>query len=65
MDNRLEDIDKRLIVVEATMATKDGLADVRSELHAMEARMAWRFVALYGAIVSSMAGLLALFKFLH
>ncbi len=58
MDNRLEDIDKRLVVVEAAMATKEGLAS-------LEARMAWRFVGLYGAIVASMAALMALFKFVH
>ncbi len=58
MDERLESIDKRLTVVEATMATKTDLAG-------LEARMAWRFVALYGAIIASIAALMALFKFLH
>jgi len=47
-----------LTVVEATMSTKADLA-------ALEARMAWRFVALYGAIVASTGALLALFKFVH
>jgi len=59
MDNgTLEDIDKRLTVVEATMATK-------ADLSGLEARMAWRFVGLYGSITATMAALLALFKFLH
>jgi hypothetical protein len=59
MDNgTMEDIDKRLTVVEATMATKADLSGLETRL------IKWTISAM-GAMTAALAALMTLFKFLH
>ncbi|MEY2342002.1 hypothetical protein AB4090_07805 [Acidithiobacillus sp. IBUN Pt1247-S3] len=54
----MEDIDKRLTVVEATMATKADLA-------ALETRLIKWTIGAMGTMTAVLAALMTLFKFLH
>ena len=56
--NTMEDIDKRLTVVEATMATKADLAGLETRL------IKWTIGAM-GTMTAVIAALMTLFKFLH
>lgn len=56
--NTIEDIDKRLNVVEATMATKADLAGLETRL------IKWTVGAM-GTMTAIIAALMTLFKFVH
>lgn len=60
MDNSstIDDIDKRLTVVEATMATKADLAGLETRL------LKWT-IGAKGTMTAVIAALMTLFKFLH